>query len=543
MRLASYGYGEKLSPVGFPELVAKGNQIDFRRSWPPIEEWYVNEPAGLEQGFTLPSPPPAKFDGERLRLAMEVTGDLTAELAEGGQSVSLKHSNGDVILTYGELHAFDAQGRELPSQMLVRQGHVLLEVDDDQAVYPVTIDPTFTQQVNLRSSDGARNDNFGHAVAISGNVVVVGAPYDDVGTRADQGSAYVFLRSNGVWSQVAKLTATDGAAGDNFGSSVAIRWDTIVVGARYDDAGPNADLGSAYVFFRTGPAWANWTQQAKLVPSIAGSNDHFGTSVAIDAYTGNTVVVGAPDDDISFNNQGSAYVFVRSGTTWNQQQRLIASDGGTGAQFGYSVAVEAFTLGTIVVGAPSDDIDSKADQGSVYVFFRSNGAWIQQPKLVASDGEAGDAFGFSVATSMPGSRIVVGAPGDNIIANANQGSAYVFQRSTGFPYAFQAKLLAGDGAAGDSFGSSAAISGYEVVLGAPNDDTGLNVNQGSAYNFVCNGACVQSQKLGASNGATSDWFGNSVAVDPAATSPIVVGSPFKDLLSNSNQGSAYLFLR
>ena len=188
-----------------------------------------------------------------------------------------------------------------------------------------------TQTAKLTASDGAASDYFGYSVAISGDTVVVGAYYDDIGANTDQGSAYVFVKPESGWAdmtQTAKLTASDGAASDYFGSSVAISGDTVVVGAYYDDIGANADQGSAYVFVKPASGWADMTQTAKLTASDGAADDYFGNSVAI---SGDTVVVGAYDDDIGSNtDQGSAYVFVKPANGWadmTQTAKLTASDG------------------------------------------------------------------------------------------------------------------------------------------------------------------------------------------------------------------------
>ncbi|MBM3949797.1 MAG: hypothetical protein FJ312_11295, partial [SAR202 cluster bacterium] len=239
---------------------------------------------------------------------------------------------------------------------------------------------------------------------------------DDVGSNDNQGSAYVFVRSGATWSQQAKLTASDGGTEDRFGDSVAVSGDTAVVGAR----GENSAQGSAYVFVRSG---ATWSQQAKLTASDGAEDDVFGISVAV---SGDTAVVGALFDDVGSNDdQGSAYVFVRSGATWSQQAKLTASDGAARDQFGYSVVVSGDTA---VVGAGGDDIGSNGDQGSAYVFVRSGATWSQQAKLTASDGATDDEFGRSVAVS--GDTAVVGPWSDNVGSNLDQGSAYVF---TGTP--------------------------------------------------------------------------------------------------------------
>jgi hypothetical protein len=312
------------------------------------------------------------------------------------------------------LSAHSAQGGRQ-----VKMGAASRLVDDAAAAWPMTLHPTLTQQAKLTASDAAAVDLFGNSVAISVRTIVVGSQRDD-DAGADSGSAYVFVRSGTNWSQQAKLTASDAAAGDEFGVSVAISGETIVVGAPSDsDAGPFS--GSAYVFVRNG---MSWSQQAKLTASDAAAGDEFGISVTI---SGRTVVVGSRSDDDAGFNSGSAYVFVRGGVSWRQQAKLVASDAAAVDRFGTSVAISGRT---VVIGSPEDDDTAGINQGSVYVFVWSGTSWNQQAKLMASDAAAVDRFGTSVAIS--GETVAVGAPlDDDACRPANplceSGSAYIFR--------------------------------------------------------------------------------------------------------------------
>jgi hypothetical protein len=359
------------------------------------------------------------------------------------------------------------------------------------------------QQAKLTATDGAEWDYFGSSVAVSGDTAVVGAPSEDVGINPDRpGSAYVFVRSGTTWSLQAKLTASDGADWDYFGCSVALSGDTAVVGAGGDDVVTNTNQGSAYVFVRSG---TTWSQQAKLTAADGAAEDGYGGSVAL---SGDTAGVGAGGDDVGANtSQGSAYVFTRSGTTWSQQAKLTAADGAELDYFGSSVAVSGDTA---VVGASDGDVGANANQGSSYVFTRSGTTWSQQAKLTAADGDAGDQFGGSVAIS--GDTAVVGAQGDYVGLNVGQGSAYVFARS-GATWSQQQKLTAADGAAVDFFGRSVAVSGETAVVGASGDTIGANAGQGSAYVFARSGATwTQQTRLTAADGGWDARFGSSVAV-------------------------------
>ena len=325
---------------------------------------------------------------------------------------------------------------------------------------------TPTEVAKLLASDAAAFDHFGISVSVSGDTALIGAFVDD-DAGSGSGSAYVLIRDAGVWTEQAKLTASDAAAGDLFGSAVSVDGDTALIGARADDdAGGNS--GSAYVFFRSG---TTWTQQAKLTASDAAISDTFGVSVSVD---GDTALVSAPENDDGGSASGSAYVFTRSGATWTQQAKLTASDGVAFAFFGTSVSMDGDTA---LIGAQTDTI-AGFRRGSAYVFTRSGTTWTQQSKLTASDAAASDIFGRAV--SVDGDTALIGATWDDD-AGSNSGSAYVFTRS-GTTWTQQAKLIASDAAAADQFASAVALDGGTALIGTPeNDDAGSN--SGSAYVF------------------------------------------------------------
>ncbi len=333
-------------------------------------------------------------------------------------------------------------------------------------VYTTANGISWSQQATLIASDPALVDYLGWAVDIDGDTIVLGS-YGNNGGGVDSGAAYVFTRSGTTWTQQAKLLAADAAPADGFGYSVAIRGDTIVVGAPLEDDAAG-DAGAAYVFTRSG---TTWTQQAKLTAADAGVLDNFGAAVAIDAES---VVVGSPGDDEGADlSRGSAYVYTRSGVTWTQQAKLVAADAAAGDLFGNSVSID---LDTVAIGAPLDD-DTASDSGSGHLFTRTAGAWTQQAKLVASDPEAGDRFGFSIGVD--GNRTVVGADREGA-AGSQAGAAYVFDRA-GASWPQTTKLLASDSAVGDQFGYSVDING-RMVIGAHLDDDRGN-NAGAAYAF------------------------------------------------------------
>ena len=492
LSLTRWGYAGSMGPVPSARLAATGGKLSYSRG-PVLSEWYFNSPWGLEQGFTISSPPPSGQEGEKLVLEMAISGTLRPKLEN--DTLLLHEYSGRQVARYTGLYAYDADGKSCPAHLSLSpmgggqgEGRTLrILINDSGARYPVTIDP-WLQQAKLTAGDGDTQDYFGYSVAISGDTVVVGAYWDNIGGIADQGSAYIFEKPVGGWATTnaydAKLTASDGAAYDHFGCSVSISGDTVVVGAYLDDIGLNDNQGSAYIFEKPVGGWATTSAyDAKLTASDGAAEDWFGVSVAI---SGDTVVIGAyRDDSGDATDQGSVYVFEKPVGGWittnAYDAKLTASDGTGGDHFGVSVSTSEETA---VIGAYFDDVDGNYNQGSAYVFEKPVGGWFTtsdyNAKLTASDGMANDYFGYSVAIS--GDTAVIGAYRDDIGGNNDQGSAYVFEKPVG-GWSNDDKLTASDGAAYDNFGISVFISGNTVVVGAHYDDFGGGNDQGSANIF------------------------------------------------------------
>jgi len=484
--LTGFGYGDRLHQPAPARVTGSGNRVEFLRG--DLAEWYVNGPQGLEQGFTLVQRPATDQDGEPLVIALGVSGGLLPAQKTGGGPVLFASDHG-VVLRYAGLKAVDARGRVLPSRLAVRDREIRLLVEDRDARYPLVVDPAWTQQQELTASDGQAGDRFGYSVAVNANTAVVGA-YCKGGCH---GAAYVFVQSGGVWTQQQELTASDGQAGDYFGSSVSVDGDTAVIGAPTRTTCPATGRyqGAAYVFVRSGGAW---TQQQELTSSDCAAGQDFGATVSV---SGDTAVIGASGSTVNLNsNQGAAYVFVRSGAAWSRQQKLTAGNGAAGHFFGSSVALSG---NTAVIGA--DGVSNF--QGAAYEFARTGGAWSQLQELTVSDGAAGDYFGISAALS--GNTAAIGAYG----RNSYQGAAYVFTAGAAGAWTQQAGLTASDGVARDCFGISVAVSGTTAVIGAHGRKSG----QGAAYLFAggATGAWSLQQELTASDPVPGAAFGLSVS--------------------------------
>jgi uncharacterized protein (DUF2345 family) len=334
----------------------------------------------------------------------------------------LESPGGKAGLRYTGLSAVDARGKKLPAWLEVRGERLLLRVRDVGAHYPVVIDP-WVQLAKLTASDGAAFDTFGASVSISGDTVVVGSP----DSNDLMGAAYVFEKPAGGWgnrTQTAKLTASDGADA-KFGSSVSISGNTIVVGAPsqpvlYRSYSENLQ-GAAYVFVKPASGWVDMTPTAKLTASDGQSGDTMGLSVGV---SGKVIVVGAVQ--IDSGGPGAAYVFVKPSGGWQdmtETAELTASDGAWGSLFGFSVAIKR---DTVLVGASNAWVNGRY-QGAAYVFEKPESGWAimtQTAELTASNPSVASNFGFSVSIS--DNTAVVGNPDETVDGVENQGAAYVF---------------------------------------------------------------------------------------------------------------------
>lgn len=365
---------------------------------------------------------------------------------------------------------------------------------------------------------------LGGSIAAYGDVAVAGVPLADPDAAFDAGAACVFSRNAGgtdAWHQVATLLAADRAAGDRFGQSVALHGDVAIVGAYSANPGGSNDAGAAYVFMRHAGGTNAWGQVAKLTAADKQAGDQFGYAVALD---GDVAAIGAyTADPGGLNSAGAVYVFQRAAgnsTNWPQIAKLTASDKGANDQFGKAVAIEGEV---IVVGALEEDPGDLNNAGSAYLFIRNAGgtnAWGQVAKLVAADAAAGDRFGSAV--DVAGDIVLVGASVADVAGVTNAGAAYAFRRNEGGLDAWGqcAKLIASDGAADDEFGVAVAVDDGVALVGAHADDAGTRTNAGAAYVFEqhAGGANAWGQvgKLSGSQATNNGYFGRAVALDAHA---------------------------
>jgi hypothetical protein len=381
-------------------------------------------------------------------------------------------------------------------------------------------------EVKLVAADADPGDQLGLGVDLDGDIAVVGAYADDV-FGADSGSAYVYVRSGTVWTEQAKLVPSDGALEDNFGLRVAVSGETALIGAPHDDDA-GLDTGSAYAFVRGG---TTWSEQQKLTAPDATAGDQFGRWVSLDGDT--ALLCAYLDDNGGQTDAGSAYVFVRSGTTWSAQQKLFPPVPQTSAWFSRSVALDGDTA---VIGASREDTVNGANTGAVYVFVRSGTTWTRQASLLAPDGGVGDQFGES--TFVDGDTLIVGAHKDDVNGVFNAGSAYVFVRS-GTTWSFQSKLTAPTQGDTDLYGRSVSVCGDDAVVGSIFRDSGALTDPGAAFLYHRTGTSWNLvHEYVASDAGSGDFLGYTVRVDGCT---YLFGSYLNDHAGGADAGCAYVF--
>jgi hypothetical protein len=475
-------------------------------------------------------------------------------------------------------------GRTWRSELLARgENAIELSVSEGERErrYEIVVTRGSGEETYLKAVNPDANDNFGTAIAISGDTMVIGAPSEDssaTGTfRGDDvalasannmaqnaGAAYVFVHDEGAWQLEAYLKASNAAAGFLFGTAVGIVGDTVVIGSPGEASAANPDAtafasGAAYVFTRRR---GRWSEQARLKAANAGAGDYFGSVVAI---SDEAIVVGAPGEASSLtgingapdNNgaygSGAAYVFVRDDDGFRQHSYLKAERSAAGDSFGWSVAISG---DTIVIGAIGEDggdnvingdpqRDDAEDSGAAYAFLRDNDAWYQDAYFKSSGNQAGASFGYSVAAGSD--TVVIGAPG----SSQGDGAAYVFVREGG-TWSEQAALAGpvdpeaqpmpstgqpgGSRALGDAYGAAVRIAGETILIGAYGEDSdllGFNSvrsaganddapNSGAAYSlFRQREQWSASDYIKPTNTRPNQQFGSRVAV---STDTIAVGS-------------------
>jgi hypothetical protein len=526
MRLVGVGRGGQLRPAPPTAVLARGNRVIVNRG--DVREWYAAGPMGIEQGFTLGQRPAGQ--GGWLTVALGLSGSARAQMS--ASDVRFVAPNGQTVLRYGGLEAVDASGHALRSALTIRDGRLLVHVDDAGARYPITVDPLVQQGGAITASDesgGGNGSQMGQSVAVSadGNTALVGGGVDN----HDLGAAWVFTRTGSTWSQQGpKLFPNNPSPNSSeFGISVALSADgnTALIGGSFD--GLNA--GAAWVFTRTG---STWSQRAKLT-GAPGENGlaNFGQSVALSG-DGTVALVGGPSDN---GGAGAAWLFTGSGSTWTHLQEINPPDRfpaslNTISRVGTGVAL-SFNGNVALVGGPADN----GNGGAVWVYTRpttSATTWTEAKKIGTPLDEVSpqaSGFGNAIALSSAGTNALIGGDDDG-----STGAAWVFA-GAGSNWNEQA-LLKGNGVNGSppNFGDSVSLSsdGNVAAIGASADDTG----DGAVYLFARSGTnWTQAGSRLKGAGATRSSFGTGVALSSDGNT-LMVGAPG---FGNSEVGAMFAF--
>ncbi len=533
LRLVRFGRGPAGPPVAAAEIQGAGNRVEYRRG--ALTEWYVNDPRGIEQGFTLQRRPAGAGESEPLTLEMELFGDLMADLGEDESEIAFSTQAGNRVLRYTKLYAVDAIGRPLPAEMRLvatpgaagsRRQAIRLAVSDAGAVYPITIDPLLFSDAKLTASDLAPLDHFAYSVALSADRALIGSPlHNALGNNSGAATVFRWTAADG-WMQEASLAPADLAPLDQFGYSVALSGNRALIGSPLHNA-VGDDSGAATVFRWT--AADGWMQEARLIPADLAPLDHFGYSVAL---SGNRALIGSPLHNAVGNNSGAATVFRWTPADgWMQEGHLLPDDLAPLDQFGYSVALSGDRA---LIGSPLHNAVGD-DSGAAYVYrWTAATGWMLEAKLTPADLAPLDQFGYSVALS--GDTAIIGSPLHNEVGD-DSGAAYAFRWTAADGWMLEAKLTPAELAPLDHFGHAVSIRQNAAVIGSPLRNE-IGNNSGTAYLFSRTGAMwTEEVELTTTDLAPLDTFGGAVSIDCGAA---VIGNPLHNEVGD-NSGAAYVF--
>ncbi len=368
--------------------------------------------------------------------------------------------------------------------------------------------PSMLNQRLIASNSGNR-DYFGFDSAISGGVVISGA-YGEDGFGSSAGAAYVYQYDDSNWVET-KLKASDASSNDQYGRSVSISGNTVMVSSLYSGS---SSYGAAYIYKNTGSDWV----ETKLMASTPSSTDKYATSIDVD---GNIAIVGAPEDGSIILSAGAAYIYENIGSNW-VETKLMASDPDTTDKFGQSVSVSG---NMAVVGAYFDD-EKTTNAGAVYVFEKENGSWVEKAKLMASDGGINNNFGSSV--EIDGNMIIVGAPN-----KAPYGAGYIFVK-VGDDWVEHA-LEIDDWSSVVRLGNDVSISNNLAIIGS-SEETGVTIRSGAAYIFGFDGTnWNQEEKIEIETGT---YFGQSVSISEGKA---IVGTHKVSVDGDTDAGAVYVY--
>jgi PGF-pre-PGF domain-containing protein len=514
MQLDGIGHSGTVSPAGHGTLRAGRDRLSIDRG--TVTEWYRSGSHGIEQGMTIAARPGGSGP---LVVHYTLAGDLKPHLR--GETLLFSDTTGPVLV-YSGLSAADATGKKIPARLGLSGSTLTWQVDDQNAVYPVTIDPTIAGQTTvLRATPPPAEElsYFGTSVSLRNDTALIGAYNDECGGLTDAGQAFLFSSAGGTWSQIAVLNASDKREYAGFGKSVSFWNDTAVVGADGAYVAGHPNRGQAYVFT---DRYGTWQQVAILNASDGIDYANFGWSVSV---WNDTVLVGAKSASVgATGGAGQAYIFQDNGTAWNQVAILNATDAAENAQLGYSVLL---SNDTALIGAIEADGHGVSDAGQMYIFKDNGTAWNQVAMLNASDAQTYAKFGWSVDYYQD--TVVIGSPDFDFSGKANAGQVYLF-RDNGTAWNQVAILNATDASLSNNFGKQVSLYRNTTIVGAPGAAAGGTSAAGKAYIFNnSGGSWTQSGTLTLSNttSQTDASFGEALSL-PNETMVLVGASSAKN---------------
>jgi hypothetical protein len=594
LSLIGYGRRKKVSPVGAAKLSPVENRIDYDRT--DIVEWYVNDPRGLEQGFTLAGPPeefaPWGNDGQTVVggrrppagakaeeedapafLVLAIGGSLSPVISAGGQAIDFAAPGGARVLHYAKLKVTDSGGRELPAWMegFAEAGvrGIRIVFDDDEAAYPVTVDPLLTSPAWTAESD-QEGANFGYSVSTAGDVngdgyadVIVGAPYYDCG-ETNEGGAFLYhgaaagLSSDPVWTTEsdqsnARLGRSPSTAGDVNGDGYA---DVIVGAWNYS----NGELGEGRVWVYHGSATglsstAAWIAESNVVDAKFGISVKTAGDVNGDGYA--DVIVGAHGYSGGQVDEGRAYVYHGSAAGLSPTANWTVESNQAYANLGFSASTAGDAngdgYGDVIVGAWVYD-NGQSGEGRAYAYYGSAAGLSDTPGWTAEGNQNGTGFGWAVSTAgdVNGdgyADAIISAPTYDA-GEQNEGRAYVYMGSAD-GLSSQPDWAIESNQANAEIGSSVSTAGdvngdgyADVIVGAPgydNDETG----EGRTYLFLGSaGGLTGASAWTAEGNQTSASFGRSVStagdVNGDGYADVIIGARLHDN-GQLNEGRAYVY--
>ena len=454
------------------DLVVTGGTTAQRPTYAPPGTIRYNSTIGFMEAYTgsgwAPIAQPPTVTGISPLTTLPSGGTVVGSWGTGTKIVASDKAAGD---NFGRSCAMNSDGTKVIVGAYVEDPD---GTTDAGSAYIYTYSgSSWDTGTKIVASDKAASAFFGGSVSMNsdGTKVIVGANGD--GPYA--GAAYIFTYDGSSWDTGTKIVSSDLTNSDQFANSVAMSGDgtKVIVGASNE----NLAYGSVYIYTYSGGSWGS---EVKIEASDKAANDQFGESVAMNS-DGTKVIVGSPYEDPGVTNAGSAYIYTYNGSSWSQQQKIEASDKQDSDRFGDSVAMSGD--GTkVIVSAYLEDPDNISSAGSVYIYTYNGSSWSQQQKIEASDKAVNDYFGYSVAMNSDGTKVIVGSQYEDPDGTTDAGAAYIYTYS-GSSWGMETKIVASDKAADDRFGWSVAMSGdgEKVIVGAQSEDPDTITDAGSAY--------------------------------------------------------------